>query len=314
MARLVKELEAAEFMDANTEVGYMDNEFMLMWWKEASHRDRRAYRVWAVKDSNKVLLYFFNDGMHVTNVSRLKKGHERAIREQNELQQAGGQLHWPTGYAVMCDGIYFYLTEYRRAMGRYPSEAMWQQAWRRTVDSGGRVLTATFPCSRCRLRRRVNVAHLMEVLQMQRKKKDTCDALAGARCGVLDDRVWTLNQQVVGLARFPPHYADKKIKEEEVPMEEDGPETLSDHGGVTLGFSQEAKQFYKAQGKHLQMPCYKGESSEVDLFAWKRGIEKYFETYGIVVEREKVTMAADTLEGEAAKWWNGYGCLTEMEE
>ena len=53
------------------------------------------------------------------------------------------------------------------------------------------------------------------------------------------------------------------------------------------------------------MPCYKGELSEVDLFAWKRGIEKYFETYRIVVEREKVTMAADTLEGEVAKWWNG---------
>ena len=34
-------------------------------------------------------------------------------------------------------------------------------------------------------------------------------------------------------------------------------------------------------------------------------MEKYFETYGIVVEREKVTMAADTLEGDAAKWWNG---------
>ena len=218
IARLVEELEAVEFMDANTEVGYMDNEFTPMWWKEASDRDRRAYRVWAVKDSDKVLLYFFNDGMHVTNVSGLKKGHERAIREQNELQQAGGQLSWPTGYSVMCDGIYSYLTEYRRATGRCPSEATWQQAWRGTVDSGGRVLTATFPVFPMSFtRRRVNVAHLIEVLQMQRKKKDTCDALAGARCGVLDDRVWTLNQQVVGLARFPPHYADKKIKEEEVP-------------------------------------------------------------------------------------------------
>ena len=86
IARLVEELEAVEFMDANTEVGYMDNEFMPMWWKEASDRDRRAYWVWAVKDSDKVLLYFFNDGMYVINVSELKKGHERAIREQNELQ------------------------------------------------------------------------------------------------------------------------------------------------------------------------------------------------------------------------------------
>ena len=90
MARLVEELEAVEFMDTNTEVGYIDNKFTPMWWKEAA--DRCAYRVWVVKNSNQVLLSFFNDGMYFTNVSGLKKRHERALKEENELQQTGGQV------------------------------------------------------------------------------------------------------------------------------------------------------------------------------------------------------------------------------
>ena len=73
--------------------------------------------------------------------------------------------------------------------GRCPSNATWQQAWQGIADSGGRVLSASFPCSRCRLRQKVNVVDLIEVLQMQRRKKDTCDALSGAKCGVIDDRV-----------------------------------------------------------------------------------------------------------------------------
>lgn len=60
----------------------------------------------------------------------------------------------------------------------------------------------------------------------------------------------------------------------------------------------------RARGPQLQTPSYRGEASEVDLLAWKRGTEKYFETYGVSREREKVSLAADLLEGEAAKWWN----------
>ena len=146
---------------------------------------------------------------------------------------------------------------------------------------------------------------LLEVLSLQKKKKDTCDVLENAQCGVPNDCVWTLDRQVIGLVRHFLMYSSGRVKEEKLSSDEREVEEGNEMGGLHVGFSQEAKQFYKAQGKHLQMPCYKGESSEVDLFAWKRGIEKYFETYGIVVEREKVTMAADTLEGEAAKWWNG---------
>ena len=94
------------------------------------------------------------------------------------------------------------------------------------------------------------------------------------------------------------------LPEEEVKVEEQdgmGPEEDVE----IVGFSTAAKQFYKARGPQLQTPVYRGESSEVDLLAWKRGIEKYFETYGVVRQREKVSLAADLLEGDAAKWWNG---------
>ena len=66
-------------------------------------------------------------------------------------------------------------------------------------------------------------------------------------------------------------------------------------------FSAAAKQFYKARGPQLHTPPYRGEPSEVDLLAWKRGIEKYFETYGVSRPCEKVSLVADLLEGEAAK-------------
>ena len=46
-----------------------------------------------------------------------------------------------------------------------------------------------------------------------------------------------------------------------------------------VGFSTAAKQLYKARGPQLHTPIHRGELSEVDLLAWKRGIEKYFETY-----------------------------------
>ena len=71
------------------------------------------------------------------------------------------------------------------------------------------------------------------------------------------------------------------------------------------GFSTQARNFYKATGKFLHVPLYKGEASEMELWEWKTGVEKYFETYGVQIERERVAIASDLLEGEAAKWWRG---------
>ena len=123
MSRRVEEqADIGEFVDA-AEVGYIDNEFTPMWWKETS--DKRPQRVWAVRDGEKVLLDFFNDGMQFTTVGGLKRGRERAAREIKELQAAGGQQHWPIGYTAMYDGIYSYLTEYRKMTSRYLSDAIW---------------------------------------------------------------------------------------------------------------------------------------------------------------------------------------------
>ena len=49
-----------------------------------------------------------------------------------------------------------------------------------------------------------------------------------------------------------------------------------------VGFSAATKQFYKVRGLPVHTPVYRGESSEVDLLAWKRGIEKYFKTYRVI--------------------------------
>ena len=56
----------------------------------------------------------------------------------------------------------------------------------------------------------------------------------------------------------------------------------SDNDVEITGFLIAAKQFYKARGLQIQTLVYRGEPSEVDLLAWKRGIEKYFETYGVM--------------------------------
>ena len=71
-----------------------------------------------------------------------------------------------------------------------------------------------------------------------------------------------------------------------------------------VGFSPAALQFYKATGKSLPTPEYSGEVSEITLLAWQRGAERYFLTYGIEREQEKVMIGADLLRGEAATWWN----------
>ena len=91
-----------------------------------------------------------------------------------------------------------------------------------------------------------------------------------------------------------------KVKKEE------GEDEDEDEDEVQItGFSSAALQFYKATGKSLPAPEYKGEASEVTLLAWQRGAERYFRTYGIQQEVEKVTIGADLLKGEAATWWNG---------
>ena len=105
----------------------------------------------------------------------------------------------------------------------------------------------------------------------------------------------------------------KSLREEEAEMgrarvvkqEEGGEIKREEEDSGSEGFSAAAKQFYKATGKFIQVPIYRGESTEVEFLAWIRGTERYFATYGIHQEREKIAIAADLLGGEASLWWNG---------
>ena len=68
-----------------------------------------------------------------------------------------------------------------------------------------------------------------------------------------------------------------------------------------VGLSAAAQRFYRTTGRSLPLPDFAGSSSESAYLAWKRGVERHFCTHGIVVEREKVTIAGEMLSGEA---WN----------
>ena len=201
---------------------------------------------------------------------------------------------------MVVDGVYEYLTDFRRETGTFPSPTTWQHVWKGAVDSGGRRLTACFECSACGVSRRVSAKHLSDIIRWQQQGWASYQLLVGAMCDrVRGEHIFEVDEGAEddGSSDRQNDLGDSGSKRRESPG--------YSRSEAVGGFSQEAKQFYKAQGKHLQLLYYQGESSEVDLFAWKRGMEKYFETYGIVVEREKVTMAAGTLEGDVAKWWNG---------
>ena len=274
---------------AEAEFQLLDEEFTPMWWQE-EETGGQLKRVWAGKEGEQWMVYVYNEGAALVTSHRLKKGRVNAMRELKERQRGGEAIIFPPMYDLLKDGIYEYLTTYRRETGKCPSATTWKQVWKGSVDSGGRMLTVTFDCTLCRILRKVNILSVHEVQNLKQNGICLCSALVGAKCGQASRKVFEMAP---------------REREGSVASTEEDKEMKKTSSVEGLGFSAEAKQFYKAQGKNLQPPCYRGESSEVDLFAWKRGIERYFETYGIVIDRERVTVAADTLDGEAAKWWNG---------
>ena len=262
--------------------------------------------MWLGKDGEQWTLYVYNGGAAIVSALKAKKGRLNAIREMKERQRRGEAVSFPPVYDLMKDGIYDYLTSYRRETGKCPSASTWKQVWTGSLDSGGRMLTATFECSECHMLRKVNVSCVNEIQQLQNDGQCTCAVLVDARCGHSSRGVFEMVTPDAETVKWLDRSKNSQDRREgSVVSSEDDKEIKKGSSTEVLGFSTEAKQFYKAQGKNLQPPCYRGEPSEVDLFAWKRGIERYFETYGIVIERERVTLAADTLDGEAAKWWNG---------
>ena len=295
--RLIEQVEA--------EFQLLDEEFTPMWWQE-EETGGQLKRVWVGKEGEQWMVYTYNEGATLVTAYRLKKGRVNAKRELKEKQRKGEAVIFPPVYDLLKDGIYDYLTTYRRDTGKCPTATTWKQVWKGSLDSGGRMLTVTFDCSNCKMLRKVDIVSVHEIQRLKHEGVCTCAMLVGATCGQSSRGIFELKpRETDGVKWLDPMETSQDRKEESVISTDDEKERKMRSSTETLGFSAEAKQFYKAQGKNLQPPCYRGESSEVDLFAWKRGIERYFETYGIVIERERVTVAADTLDGEAAKWWNG---------
>ena len=252
--------ERGEEIDIS-EVGFVDNDVVALWWK-SSEPSAKIMRVWAVRDGDRARLYAFNHGVWNLSLAVTERGRKRALREIRKLLHRGQSAPWPEGYTLVADGVYEYLTDFRRETGTLPSPTTWQHVWKGAVDSGGRRLTACFECSACGVSRRVSAKHLSDIIRWQRQGRASCPLLVGAMCDrVRGEYIFEVDEGA----------EDDGSSDRRNDLGDSGSERRESPGysrseGVG-GFSQEAKQFYKAQSKHLQLPCYQGESSEVDLFA-----------------------------------------------
>ena len=204
-------------------------------------------------------------------------------------------------YEAAKKGAGEYLQRYRCDTGVLPSRSTWKNAWRGGKDAGGRQITVELICASCRTER---IAELGDADLMTSVFFDNgfrCSLLRGVSCS---DRAPLPKGSVYEFS--PASMRGVSMTTGALQSSTDTPGEVSRDIGEgddveVVGFSAVAKEFYKARGPQLHTPTYRGEPSEVDLLAWKRGIEKYFETYWVSRLREKVSLAADLLEGEAAK-------------
>ena len=214
-------------------------------------------------------------------------------------------------YAPVQLGARRYLSEYARERKTLPRQELWAKVLNGEKDHRGETVAAEFFCQSCARRRRVPVRWAKGIEDATREGMAVCQRLLGGTCddgrSVRELREWEVGGQGDN------DWMYKSLREEEAERGREGREKQEGRDEVkreeedsgSEGFSAAAKQFYKATGKFMQVPTYRGETSEVELLAWIRGTERYFATYGIHQEREKVTIAADLLGGEASLWWNG---------
>ena len=126
---------------AETEFQLLDEEFTPMWWQDEGETGGQLKRVWVGKEGEQWMVYIYNEGATLVTSYRLKKGRVNAMREIKERQRKGEPVIFPPVYELLKDGIYDYLTKYRRYTGKCPTSTTWKQVWKGSVDSGGRMLT-----------------------------------------------------------------------------------------------------------------------------------------------------------------------------
>ena len=253
---------------------FLDEEFREEWWVDEGER-RRMIKCWAVvaESWQEVVVYLINGELRVLTVPQYKDGRRRA-REAGVPETANSPS--------LCQGAKRYLEGYRRRSGKLPTASTWTRALEGQEDSAGDSVGAWFYCSMCRKWNKAPFEKSEAVDTASRLGMTTCAGIVGRRCGLEEME------------------REKRVKEERVEEEVEEDDSVE-----LVGFSPQARQFYKTASKYLRTPSYTGSSAEVDFVAWQRGAERYFETYGITKELEKVAIAADLLEGEALTWWNG---------
>ena len=261
---------------------YLDEEVREEGWLDEGEW-AKLMKSWAVLTASgqEVAVYLAIGELRVLTIGQYKAGRQR-------VRDRGGA--GPPGSVSLCRGAKKYLEGYRRRTGKLPTAHTWNQALEGYEDAAGECVWAWYYCNACQKWKKAPAPKSNDVDAVERGGITTCVGVLGRRC---DEP----GPQATAPPREVKTEANERAGEEE--EEEDGSSV------EITGFSPQARQFYKTASKHLRTPAYAGSSAEVDLVAWQRGAERYFETYGITRETEKVAIAADLLEGDALTWWNG---------
>ena len=227
---------------------FLDEEFREEWWVDEGER-RRMIKSWAVvaESWQEVVVYLINGELRVLTVPQYKAGRRRA-REAGVPETASSPS--------LCEGAKRYLESYRRRSGKLPTASTWTRALEGQEDSSGDSVGAWFYCSMCRKWKRAPFEKSEAVDTAGRLGMTTCAGIVGQRCGLEEKRT------------------SMQVKEERVDEKGEEQEMESDVVEV-VGFSPQARQFYKTASKYLRTPSYTGSSAEVDFVAWQRGAERY---------------------------------------
>ena len=236
---------------------------------------------------DRVAIYLCYGSVKMVSLEEYCQGREQA----NLLKECAGT------YNCVSLGARRYLDHYRAQTGRLPAAAVWKKVIKGEADAAGDFVGACFRCVHCGQEKRAVISKSKEVDRMQTEGKESCSALLGVPCQAMVMDEWATPRG------GSPSHRGKESKE--LPRVKTEPASSEDNSSVEItGYSSGALQFFKATTKYLKPPEYAGSTIEMDFKAWQRGVERYFETYGIEKEKERVTIAAALLTGDAASWWH----------
>ena len=243
----------------------LDAEFLGGWYSGGSAEDPQAPAyTWATTDASGLArIYWWMGGVTIMPPQRYWWGRAQARIVMAGRQSADLPREWRQPPESVAADIVRYLQEYRRHSGVVPRATTWQLLMRGTRDSRGDDIGAAFRCDLCGEQRRVEACHGTLIDTAVREGRASCEMVKGARCGQAT--------QQLGASRL--HEGEGKT-EDKAPQAISPPCSPPPEGDGEQGYSPQAIQFYRTSGKYLRPKKYKGDSSEVTLLSWKRGVER----------------------------------------